>query len=367
MNRVTLNQVILILVVLLISALFVSMIQQFLMVILISGIFAAMLQPIYQRFNRWFRGRNNLSSAMTLLFIFVVILLPLLGILGLVAGQAVSISKTVKPWVEQQIQQPGALTETLQSLPLYDTIESYGDVIMEKAGEVVSKLSSILFEGVSTATLSTFNFFFLFFIFLYVMFFFLKDGKLILEKILYYLPLTDQDETRLLNRFTSVTRATVKGTLVVGIIQGGLAGLAFWIFGIDNALFWGTIMIVLSIIPVVGSSIVWIPAVIILAGMGHYGKAIGLALVCGLVVGSVDNVLRPRLVGKDTQMHELLILLGTLGGIGMFGIIGFIIGPIIAALFVTVWEIYGETFKEYLPEVKFVSTKRDGDTKRKKV
>jgi predicted PurR-regulated permease PerM len=238
---------------------------------------------------------------------------------------------------------------------------------MEKAGEVVSKLSSILFEGVSTATLSTFNFFFLFFIFLYVMFFFLKDGKLILEKILYYLPLTDQDETRLLNRFTSVTRATVKGTLVVGIIQGGLAGLAFWIFGIDNALFWGTIMIVLSIIPVVGSSIVWIPAVIILAGMGHYGKAIGLALVCGLVVGSVDNVLRPRLVGKDTQMHELLILLGTLGGIGMFGIIGFIIGPIIAALFVTVWEIYGETFKEYLPEVKFVSTKRDGDTKRKKV
>ena len=367
MNRVTLNQVILILVVLLISALFVSMIQQFLMVILISGIFAAMLQPIYQRFNRWFRGRSNLSSAMTLLFIFVVILLPLLGILGLVAGQAVSISKTVKPWIEQQIQQPGALTETLQSLPLYDTIESYGDVIMEKAGEVVSKLSSILFEGVSTATLSTFNFFFLFFIFLYVMFFFLKDGKLILEKILYYLPLTDQDETRLLNRFTSVTRATVKGTLVVGIIQGGLAGLAFWIFGIDNALFWGTIMIVLSIIPVVGSSIVWIPAVIILAGMGHYGKAIGLAMVCGLVVGSVDNLLRPRLVGKDTQMHELLILLGTLGGIGMFGIIGFIIGPIIAALFVTVWEIYGETFKEYLPEVKFVSTKRDGDTKRKKV
>ncbi|MBN1409029.1 MAG: AI-2E family transporter [Calditrichaceae bacterium] len=357
MNRVTLNQVILILVVLLISALFITMIQQFLMVILISGIFAAMLQPVYQRFNRWFKGRNNLSSAMTLLFICFVVLLPFLGILGLVAGQAVKISKTVKPWIEERIEEPGVFSESLQSLPFYDTIQTYRDVIMEKGGEVISKLSTILFESVSTATFSTFNFFFLFFIFLYVMFFFLKDGRLILEKILYYLPLTDRDETRLLERFTSVTRATVKGTLVIGIIQGGLAGLAFWIFGIDNALFWGTIMVVLSIIPVVGSAIVWIPAVIILLGMGQFGKAIGLALVCGVIVGSVDNLLRPRLVGKDSQMHELLILLGTLGGISLFGIIGFIVGPIIAALFVTVWDIYGETFKEYLPEVKFVSTK----------
>jgi predicted PurR-regulated permease PerM len=326
-----------------------------------------MLQPIYQRFNRWFKGRRNLSSAMTLLFIFLVILLPLLGILGLVAGQAVSISKTVKPWVEDRIEEPTVFTESLQSIPFYDTFETYRDDIMEKAGEVISKLSTILFESVSSATLSTFNFFFMFFIFLYVMFFFLKDGRLILEKILYYLPLTDHDESRLLHRFTSVTRATVKGTLVIGVIQGGLAGLAFWIFGIDNALFWGTIMVVLSIIPVIGSAVIWIPAVLILAGMGHFGKAIGLALVCGLVVGSVDNVLRPRLVGKDTQMHELLILLGTLGGIAMFGIIGFIIGPIIAALFVTVWEIYGETFKEYLPEVKFVSTKTKEKEENKKV
>ncbi|MEJ2543788.1 MAG: AI-2E family transporter, partial [Calditrichaceae bacterium] len=155
MNRVTLNQVILILVVLLISALFVSMIQQFLMVILISGIFAAMLQPIYQRFNRWFKGRRNLSSAMTLLFIFLVILLPLLGILGLVAGQAVSISKTVKPWVEDRIEEPTVFTESLQSIPFYDTFETYRDDIMEKAGEVISKLSTILFESVSSATLST--------------------------------------------------------------------------------------------------------------------------------------------------------------------------------------------------------------------
>jgi predicted PurR-regulated permease PerM len=111
-------------------------------------------------------------------------------------------------------------------------------------------------------------------------------------------------------------------------------------------------MTVLSIIPAVGSAFIWVPAVLILAASGAFLKAIGLLVFCGVLVGSVDNVLRPRFVGRDTQMHELLIFFGTLGGISLFGIIGFIVGPIVAALFVTVWDIYGETFKEYLPEVK---------------
>jgi predicted PurR-regulated permease PerM len=151
-----------------------------------------------------------------------------------------------------------------------------------------------------------------------------------------------------------VTRATIRGTIFIGIIQGTLAGLAFWAVGISQAVFWGTIMSVLSIIPAVGSGIVWFPAVIILFIQGQIIEAIALLLFCGLLVGSVDNVLRPRFVGKDTKMHELLIFFGILGGISMFGILGFIIGPIIAALFVTTWDIYGETFKDYLPEVKFI-------------
>jgi predicted PurR-regulated permease PerM len=152
----------------------------------------------------------------------------------------------------------------------------------------------------------------------------------------------------LLDKFTSVARATIKGTFLIGIIQGTLAGLAFWIIGIESALFWGTVMTVLSVIPGVGTAFVWVPAVIILAVTGHLGKAIGLLLYCALLVGSVDNLLRPKFVGKDTRMPEFLIFLGTVGGISFFGIAGFLIGPIVAALFVTVWEIYGETFREYL-------------------
>jgi predicted PurR-regulated permease PerM len=190
------------------------------------------------------------------------------------------------------------------------------------------------------------------FVFLYISYFFLTDGKVLIDRILYYLPLEERSERRLLDRFTSVTRATLKGTAVIGVLQGGLAGLAFAVVGIEAAVFWGTVMTILSIIPALGSALVWVPAAVILAISGNYIKAVGLTLFCGLVVGSLDNVLRPRLVGKDTQMHDLMIFFGTLGGIALFGLIGFVVGPIVAALFVTIWDIYGEVFRGFLPELK---------------
>jgi predicted PurR-regulated permease PerM len=195
------------------------------------------------------------------------------------------------------------------------------------------------------------NLLFMAFAMLYTMFFFLMDGDKLLHKILYYLPLKDEDEQRMLDKFTSVTRATLKGTAVIGILQGGLAGIAFWVVGIPSAVFWGTIMAVLSIIPGIGTTLVWGPAVIILAAGGNFFKAGGLGIFCALVVGSIDNLLRPILVGKDTQMHELMIFFSTLGGIIMFGVMGMIIGPIVAALFITIWEIYGVAFKDFLPLV----------------
>jgi predicted PurR-regulated permease PerM len=196
------------------------------------------------------------------------------------------------------------------------------------------------------------------FVWLYTMYFFLMDGDKLLEKILYYLPLQDHDEQQMLDRFTSVTRATLKGTAVIGILQGGLAGLAFWAVGIPSATFWGVIMVVLSIIPSVGTAVVWLPAAIILGLGGAIGKAVGLLVFCGLAVGSLDNLLRPILVGKDTQMHELMIFFGTMGGIFMFGVVGVIIGPIIAALFVTIWEIYGQAFADVLPDTGYVLRKK---------
>ena len=165
------------------------------------------------------------------------------------------------------------------------------------------------------------------------------------------MPLSHDDEMLLLERLTSVTRATIKGTLVIGIIQGALAGLGFWAAGIDGSAFWGTIMAVLSIVPGIGAALVWVPAVIYLFITGQTLAATLLLAWCAAVVGTIDNILRPTLVGKDAKMPDLLILIGTLGGLFLFGPIGFIVGPIVCGLFLTIWEIYGATFKEILPPV----------------
>jgi predicted PurR-regulated permease PerM len=348
MGQFTWSRPTLLVLVAVISAIFVSMIQHFLMTILLAGIFSAMFQPLYRRLVGWFRGRKNLASLTTLVMICLIVILPLFLLLSITAAQAISISNQVGPWISQRVQEPSYFQDLFDKIPFFEHIDAHRGEIFRKAGELVGRMSTFLLDSISDFTKATIGFLFLFFVFLYTMFFFLKDGSLVLEKILYYLPLTDNDESRLLDRFTSVTRATLKGTLVIGVIQGGAAGLAFWVVGIDGSVFWGTVMTVLSIIPAVGSALIWLPAVVILAAMGHILKAVGLLIFCGLVVGSVDNLLRPLMVGKDTQMHELFIFFGTLGGISLFGIIGFIIGPIIAALFVTIWDIYGQTFKEHL-------------------
>jgi predicted PurR-regulated permease PerM len=351
MTRDAINKATLLLLVLVISLLFLAMIRHFLMALLLAGIFSAMARPLYQRLEKWLDGRRSLASITTLLVIIIVLILPLGGLLGVITAEAIKVGQSVTPWVENLINEPAAFSDLLDSIPFYDRIEPYSEIIIRKAGEIVGMVSKFFINSLSSATMGTVNFFLLTFIFLYAMFFFLIDGDRLLDKILYYLPLEDEDERRMLDKFTSVTRATLKGTAVIGILQGGLAGLALAVVGFSSAIFWGTIMAVLSIIPGIGTALVWGPAAIILAAGGHWIKAIGLTVFCGVVVGSIDNVLRPRLVGKDTEMHDLLILFATLGGISFFGVVGFILGPIIAALFVTIWEIYGTAFKDVLPKV----------------
>jgi predicted PurR-regulated permease PerM len=170
-----------------------------------------------------------------------------------------------------------------------------------------------------------------------------------IARIKRFVPLPRDDRDRLFDKFLSVTRATLKGTIVIGAIQGMLGGVAFWVLGISGAIFWGVVMMVLSVLPVVGGALVWVPTAIVLALTGDFLKALLLTAFCGLVVGSVDNVLRPRLVGRDTEMHDLMILFSTLGGITAFGAVGFILGPIIAALFQTVWELMDAAFDDIWP------------------
>ncbi|MCX6178780.1 MAG: AI-2E family transporter [Chlorobiales bacterium] len=352
MNSIKASQVILLLIVLFISAIFFAMIRYFLMVIVLAAIFSALAMPVFNRFDRWFRGRKSLSAAMTLFTLFLIVFIPLAVLLSIVIEQASRIGSVALPWIQHQFKEPAAFNEQLRTLPFYAELEIYRENILQKAGEFADKAGSLFLNSVSSFTYSAVNDLFLLFIFLYTMFFFLKDGQKILAKVLSFLPLTETDQHRLLDKFLSVTRATIKGSMVIGILQGSLAGLALHLAGIESAIFWGTMMSVISVLPIIGSGLIWFPAVLYLAATGHYPQALGVLLFCVLVVGQIDNIIRPILVGRDTQMHELLIFFGTLGGIGLFGVFGVIMGPIIAALFMTVWEMYGETFSSFLTEIK---------------
>jgi predicted PurR-regulated permease PerM len=351
MKRELINKSVLLVLVLLISALFLDMIQQFLMPMFMAGIFSAILSPAHRWLTAKIGGRDNLASILVIIGIVVLVLAPLSILIGVVVAQAISVSQSVTPWVQSFINEPTAITAYMEKIPYYKEILPYRAVIIEKAGMVVGNISTFLINSLSSVTMLTVNAVFSSIIMLYVMFYFLTMGEVLLIKILYFLPLHDRDERRLLHRFTSVTKATLKGTLIIGMIQGFICGLAFAFAGIQGPVFWGTVMAVMSIIPAFGTAIVWVPALIILALKGEFLGVGILAVLCGAVAGNLDNILRPRLVGKDTEMHDLFVLFGTLGGISLFGILGIILGPIVAALFITIWEIYGKAFEAYLPDV----------------
>jgi predicted PurR-regulated permease PerM len=331
-----------------VSVAFIWMVQGFLLTILMAAIFSGLLYPVYARLVRVFGGRTSLASAVALVGAVLLVVLPMVAILGVVLNQAVRVTQNVRPFVERAVSEPTFLDQQLQRLPGYARIEPYRDEIVTRAGDAVSAVGSFLIGSLSETTRMTVTFVFQFFILLYTVFFFLIDGPRILSHLFTFLPLRDTDEQAMKDRFVSITRATIKGTIVIGVIQGTLNGLAFWLVGIPDALFWTVVMAVLAILPLVGAALVWVPACLILAAQGQVWQAVTLAVFASLIVGSVDNVLRPRLVGRDTKMHDLLILFSTLSGIAAFGPLGFIVGPILAGLFLTSWEIFRESYQDEL-------------------
>lgn len=334
-----------------ISVAFIWVISDFLVPLLLAALAAGMLRPLYRKLVTRLNGRTNAAAGILIALLLVLGILPLAAFGTLVGIQAVELAKDVEPWVRQQLSGATPFTHLMERYPWLNALTPYREQILGKLGEFGGAAVGM----VTTAATETMSFFLLLFVMLYATFSFLVDGRQLLRKILYYLPLPAEDENRLVARFESVARATLKGTVVIGLVQGALGGIAFYFAGIGGAAVWAAAMAALSIVPGVGTAVVWVPAVIYLFVIGRTGAAVGLLVWSGAVVGTVDNFLRPFLVGKDSKMSDLLVLISTLGGIVLFGVVGFIIGPIIAALFVTIWEIYGETFRDVLPEPAPVS------------
>ena len=342
-----------------VTALFVAVTWPFLKPLLLGAMLAGLCRPLYSWVKRVVRGRRSLAATLTLIILFVLVAGPISAFVGVVVAQAIHVSDQAIPWVQQHFGAASTFNAhdwLVQRFPALSPYVPEQAQILESMGRAAKAVGSFLVVGAGQLTTGTAGFLLDLFVMLYAMFFFFRDGPRIIEKIFYYMPLSNRDEELLLERLTSVTRATIKGTLVIGIIQGALAGLGFWVAGIDGAAFWGTIMAVLSVVPGIGAALIWVPAVIYLYISGQTLTATLLLAWCAAVVGTIDNILRPALVGKDAKMPDLLILIGTLGGLFLFGPIGFIVGPIVCGLFLTVWDIYGTTFREILPPVRSVTT-----------
>jgi predicted PurR-regulated permease PerM len=337
-----------------VTALFLAVTWPFFKPLLLGALLAGLFHPLYRWITRLLGGRASLGAGVMLLVLLVLGLGPVSAFLGIVLQQALTMSDQAIPWLSQHLGAASTFNVQEWLVQRFPALAKYmpsQEQLLQQVGTAAKTAGAFLVTFASRMTATTAAFVLNLFVMLYAMFFFFRDGDKILERIFYYTPLSDEDETRMLTQLASITRATVKGTLVIGVIQGALAGIAFWVAGIEGAALWGTIMTILSIIPGIGAALVWVPAVIILFVTGQYLTATLLAAWCAAVVGTVDNFLRPMLVGRDAKMPDLLILIGTLGGLFLFGPIGFIVGPIVCGLFLTVWDIYGATFREVLPPV----------------
>jgi predicted PurR-regulated permease PerM len=325
---------------------FIWMMRRFLVTLLLAAIFAALASPLYKWLERVFRGRRALASITTLLILVLLVVVPLTLFAGILVSEAIQVSDGAVPWIQAQIQNPDQFMNRLQSLPFAERIAPYQTQILERLAEAVRAVGTFMVNRLSDATRGTVSFIFNLAILLYAMFFFLIDGRSYLDGIMGSMPLSPAERARIGERFVSVTRAALTSTVVIGVVQGTLGGVALGVLGVSGAAFWGTMMAVFSMLPGLGTAIVWVPVCIYLFATGRTGVSIGLVVYFLLVVGSVDNLLRPRLVGKGTQMPDLLVLLSTLGGLMMFGAVGFILGPVLAALFVTIWGIFNAFVRE---------------------
>jgi predicted PurR-regulated permease PerM len=305
-----------------------------------AAIVGIVFYPVFIGF-RDFTKLPRISSILTILVAVVTIILPLI-ILSLLLWQQSIILYNSLSNVEPLINPAKiAWLENSPFAPYVETIKTQWTSLATNGSKVIA---TFFINNVESITQNSIRFIFLAFISLYTLYYFFCDGEKILDRLRHLSPLEDSHDTILYKRFTSTVRATLKGTFIVGGIQGFLGAILFWVTGVNGALIWGLFIFVLSIVPGLGSFIVWLPAGIIMLLLGNTWQGITILLGGLLIISTIDNILRPPLVGKDIQMHPLLVFFSTLGGIYLFGVPGFIIGPIIAALYLSTITIYDEYY-----------------------
>jgi predicted PurR-regulated permease PerM len=330
---------------LVLALLFFGMIAPFLEALVLAAIFSAMLYPVYAWLRRHFH-RDGIAALVTTLGGLVIVAVPLTLLVGAVSREALRLSEN-GPLVEETT--GATIVDTLPSwLPFAEELKPHRAAIIERTQAIVEQIETFVVDTLSRATQGTLAFLLSLFVLLYAMIYFLSHGPALLKLVSEHLPLAYKHQREIAQRGVAVTRATLQSVLIIGAVQGVLGGIALGMAGIEGAVFWGLVIAVASTLPVVGTALVLGPATLVLLIRGDTGAALGLGAFSLIVVGGIDNLLRPYLVGHSARLPDLLVLVSTLGGLAMFGATGIIVGPVLAGVFLTSLHIFIATFKSEL-------------------
>lgn len=306
-------------------------------------VLAILFHPLNRRLLQRMPRSPNLATLVTLLLCLLGVIFPLVLIGISVVNETIAIYGRMS---SGQLDLGAYFQQINAAMPqwMHDFLEG---INLASAQEIQAKLSNVAAEATKLLAgkavelgQNTLGFVVSFGVMLYLLFFLLRDGTQLAVRIRDAIPLEHSHKRNLAGKFATVIRATVKGNLVVASAQGALGGLIFWLLDIQGAVLWGVLMAFLSLLPAVGASLIWGPVSIYFLATGNVMQGVILAAYGVVVIGLVDNVLRPILVGKDTKMPDYIVLISTLGGMSIFGLTGFVIGPAIAALFIACWDIF---------------------------
>lgn len=305
---------------------------------------ALLFAPVFRWMLPRVKHRRTPAALLTLLLVLLIVVVPFAIVSASLAREALGVYGRL---------QTGELNPALyfhrvfDALPawLMSVLDGFGlddfDTLQHRLTAAIAQASQFIATRVLSIGQDTFAFVVDLFITAYIAFFLIRDGDSVARAVRRAIPLSAEHKQELEGKFATVIRATVKGNLVVALIQGGLGGMAFWFLDIGAPLLWGVLMAFLSLLPAVGAALVWAPVAAYLLLTGAIWQGVVLVVVGVLVIGLIDNLLRPLLVGRDTRMPDYVVMITTLGGMAVFGINGFVIGPAIAAMFIAVWHIHG--------------------------
>ena len=332
-----------------VSAAFVWILLPFSGAVFWGAVIAIVFRPVYLRLlGRW-KHRRTLAAMATLLLVVLIVVLPLTFLTGMLVREGAAFYQRVQSgetnfarYFEQVVAVlPSSLHGLLEHFGLthFNELQTRITDALGRGGQAIAAQAYSVGQNALDMVVG-------FFVMLYLAFFLLRDGERLSDRLRMAVPLRPEHRRQLAEKFLTVIRATVKGNVLVAAAQGALGGLAFWYFDIRGALLWAVLMGFLSLLPAIGAALIWLPVALYFLVTGAVWQGVALIIYCVIVIGLVDNMLRPILVGKDIQMPDYLVLISTLGGMAVFGINGFVIGPVIAAMFMAVWDLFATAREE---------------------